>query len=293
MNGGSGDGPGHTETGDLRRWTADIAHYRITGQTDKLMNFLAPDAGVYFNCSKQGLNPPGVWLNKDGFREHLRRTDIDYESLGGEVRDIIAEGNRSVILWRSGWRHRGTGRAATIDMLHFLCWRGDKIVELQEFVDYAVPGWDTRLVKSFDELIEPRPPGLDREELVRRLTQLALFPSYGPDVRLIRELCSPDVVCEFVGDRARIPYAGRHAGLHALVNIVRAIAVDFEQTHESVSDIVVDRGRIAGRRSVEWRHRGTGRRGVVRLADFVRFEDGLIVEIIEFRDSVTVLEMQD
>ena len=28
------------------------------------------------------------------------------------------------------------------------------------------------------------------------------------------------------------------------------------------------------------------------LADFVRFEDGLIVELIEFRDSVTLLEMQ-
>jgi len=30
----------------------------------------------------------------------------------------------------------------------------------------------------------------------------------------------------------------------------------------------------------------------VELADFVRFEDGLIVELVEFRDSVAVLQMQ-
>ena len=56
--------------------------------------------------------------------------------------------------------------------------------------------------------------------------------------------------------------------------------------------MLVEEGRVAGRRKVEWRHRGTGRRGLVDLANFVRFEDGMIVELVEFRDSVTLLEMR-
>ena len=83
-----------------------------------------------------------------------------------------------------------------------------------------------------------------------------------PD-RALREYCSPDIVCEFVGHRARIPYAGRHTGVEAVINIVRAINVDFEQLHNSLSDIVVDGGQPACRRTVRWRHRGTGRRGMV------------------------------
>lgn len=144
----------------------------------------------------------------------------------------------------------------------------------------------------FEEFLSARPSGLDREEIVRRVTLLAMLPSDKKDYQLIRDLYSPDVVCEFIGDKSRIPYAGRHIGIEALINIVRAISIDFEQLNHSISDLIVDGGRIAVRRTVEWRHRGTGRRGSVDLADFARFEDGRIVEMIEFRDSITILSMQ-
>ena len=74
--------------------------------------------------------------------------------------------------------------------------------------------------------------------------------------------------------------------------MVKAINVDFEQQDFSLSDILVDGDALACRRTVEWRHRGTGRRGIVELAEFVRFENGKIVELVEYRDSVTILEMQ-
>ena len=85
----------------------------------------------------------------------------------------------------------------------------------------------------------------------------------------MRKYYSPDIVCEFVGHRARIPYAGRHVGVEAVINIVRGINVDFEQLDNALSDILVDGGRLACRRTVQWRHRGTGRRGLVELAEFV------------------------
>lgn len=144
----------------------------------------------------------------------------------------------------------------------------------------------------FEEFLSARPSGLDREEIVRRVTLLAFHPSDKNDFRSIRELYSPDVVCEFVGDKSRIPYAGRHVGIEALISIVRSITIDFEQLNHCVTGIIVDGGRVAVRRSVEWRHRGTGRRGRVDLADFARFENGVIVEMVEFRDTITILSMQ-
>jgi ketosteroid isomerase-like protein len=144
----------------------------------------------------------------------------------------------------------------------------------------------------FDRFLSAPPAGLRREDIVRRVERLAEQPSRIFDVDMIRALYSPDVVCEFVGDKSRIPYAGRHVGVEALIRIVRGIHIAFEQSNHSIDDIVVDGGRVAVRRSVEWRHRGTGRRGRVDLADFVRFENGLVVEMVEFRDSITILAMQ-
>jgi ketosteroid isomerase-like protein len=146
---------------------------------------------------------------------------------------------------------------------------------------------------DFENFFIARPPGLDRAEIVRRVRLLgSRQPVAESDFALLREFYSPDVICEFVGDKSRIPYAGRRVGIEALIAVVRSVNIDFEQSKHVVEDIVVDGGRAAARRSVEWRHRGTGRRGRVDLADFVRFENGRIVEMIEFRDTVTVLEIQ-
>jgi ketosteroid isomerase-like protein len=135
--------------------------------------------------------------------------------------------------------------------------------------------------QSLDDILNPRSPGLARDEMARRLIAMGSF-SRSPDIALIRKLCSPDVVCEFVGDRTTVSHAGRHRGIEALINIVRSIEVEFEQRGFAMPEVIVDGGAAAARRIVEWRHRGTGRRGQVQLADFVRFEDGRIVEIVEF-----------
>jgi ketosteroid isomerase-like protein len=147
-------------------------------------------------------------------------------------------------------------------------------------------------LRSFAEMLEPPPPCLSREEMARRLMELGNFSREGPDIDLFRVYCAADVVCEFVGDPATIFYAGRHGGVDALTRIIGAINVDFEQVGAATPRMIVDGRAVAARRAVEWRHRGTGRRGIVELADFVRFENGRIVELVEFRDSVAVLQLQ-
>lgn len=144
----------------------------------------------------------------------------------------------------------------------------------------------------FQQLLSQKPPGLNRDEIVDRVNLLALHASTGHDLDAVRRLCAPDIVCEFVGDKSRISYAGRHVGVETLASILRTINIDFEQLNYALSDMIVDGGRVAVRRTVEWRHRGTGRRGLVELADFARFEHGLMVEFVEYRDSIAILSMQ-
>ncbi len=280
--------------GEIRCRLGEIAHFRLTGQLGRMAKHFAPDVVVHFNCTQLGLFSSGTSRGRDAFIASMRRSEIDYEALDGEIVDVLVENGRAAVRWSTCWRHRGTGRVYVIDMAYFLKWRGSEIVELYEYLDYpSPPGIGRDALSTFDRMMRPSGPGLSRKEIVSRVNELANFASArGPDVALIREYYSPEIVCEFVGQRTRIPYAGKHVGVEAVINIVRAINVDFEQLDYELSDILVDGGRLACRRTVHWRHRGTGRRGVVELAEFVKFEDGLIVELIEYRDSVTILEMQ-
>jgi ketosteroid isomerase-like protein len=281
-------------SGEIRRRLEEVTRCRLTGEFDRMLKHFAPDVIVHYNCTQVGLFNPGVLRSREAFLGNLRRTDENYQPLDGEIIDILVENGNAALRWRTSWRHLGTGSVYNLDMAYFLRWRGDAVVEMHEFLDFPGPttiGCDA--LSSFEEMMRPHTPGLNRAEIVARINELANFaPSQGPDVGLMRKYYSPDIVCEFVGHRARIPYAGRHVGVEAVISIVRAINVDFEQSNSSLSDILVDGGRVAFRRTVQWRHRGTGRRGLVELAEFVKFEDGLIVELIEYRDSVTILEMQ-
>lgn len=278
---------------EARRRVHELVATRMSGNIPAILKFFVEDVELSYNCSRLRVFPSGQWRGQDALRENLRRTDIDYQPLDAEVKDVLVEGDRTAVRWTSEWRHRGTGRLYRMDMAHFLRWRNGRIAEMTEFLDHhAISRAPDPLRESVEELIDPPGPGLSREEIARRVMELGNFSQRGPNIETFRRLCAPGVVCEFVGDRGTIFYAGRHRGLDALINIVRAIGVDFEQVGSATPDMVIDGGRVAARRTVEWRHRGTGRRGLVELVDFVRFESGLIVELVEFRDSVALLQMQ-
>jgi ketosteroid isomerase-like protein len=279
---------------EIRQRLVEITRARLEGRIDLVTQHFAPDVVVHNNCAKCGLPTPRVIHGRDAFAASLRRAEEEFEPLEGEIQQILVEGALNAMRWRTRWRHRGTGRLWPLDMAYFLRWRDGLVAEMHEYLDSPVSTPDAfGAIKPLACLIAPPEPGLTRAEMVDRVQRLANYETpRGPDLELLRRYYSPDIVCEFVGDRTRIPYAGRHLGVEAVINIVRTINVDFEHLEFSLSDILVDRNALACRRTMEWRHRGTGRRGVVELAEFVRFENGKIVELVEYRDSVTILEMQ-
>lgn len=290
---GPGGRSGQLVDSETRQRVHALVRSRMSRDISAMVKLFVEDVEINYNCSRLGLLRPGQWRGRDALREHLRRVDIDYEPLESEILSILVEGDRTVVRWLSNWRHRGTGQVHRMDMAHFLRWRNGLVAEMDEFRDVRCASRAADVLpKSFEEMLDPRGPGLERSEIARRLIAMGSFSARGPDVALIRDMCSPDVVCEFVGDCTKISHAGRYRGVDALINIVRGIGVEFEQLGYAMPAVIVDGAAAAARRTVEWRHRGTGRRGLVELADLVRFEDGRIVEIVEFRDSVALLQMQ-
>jgi ketosteroid isomerase-like protein len=289
---GAGGRPTPTAERETRRRVHELVRMRMAGEIDAFMNVFVEDVELRCNGAKVAVFPADSWQGQAALREYLRRIDIDFEPLAAEVQDVFIEGDRTAVRWTARFRRRANGRVHEVDLAHFIRWRKDRIARLDEFVDDHAVSRAADPLRSFDDMIDPPDAGLSRDEMARRLLALCSFSREGPDIDLFRRYCAPDVISEFVGDRGVIFYAGRHRGIEALTNIIRATNIDFEQVGSMTPEMVVDGKGAAARRTVEWRHRGTGLRGIVELADFVRFENGLIVELVEFRDSVALLQMQ-
>ncbi|WP_442755261.1 nuclear transport factor 2 family protein [Methylocystis sp. JAN1] len=278
---------------DKRRLIAEMLECRMRRRYDRFQTYVDPLVVVYCNAWREGIIGPEVWAGAPAVRDLFRRTDENYFPLDHEILDIVVDDDRAAVRWRGYWRRHATSKVYPIDAAHFLRWDNGLVVEMHEFFDAqckapspyaALPG--------LERLLAPSAPELTRAEMERRVRRLVGEES-APEPELLRQWCSPNIVCEFVGDRARLPYAGRHVGVEAMLGIVRAVNVDFEQCNFAVSEMMIEDARVCGRRRVHWRHRGTGRAGISELADFVRFENGLVVELIEFRDTVSLALMGD
>jgi ketosteroid isomerase-like protein len=279
---------------ELRCAVAGLIESRMRRQYDRFFAFVDPGVVVHCHSWREGLLGPDVWRGAPALRQLFARTDENYFPEEHEILDILVDGDRVAVRWRGDWRRHENNRVYTNDAAHFLRFENGRLVEMHEFFDTHCGSTPyCRCAPSFESLLTPLPARLDRKEMARRARRLLAFQSGSPEPELVRQWFSPDVICEFVGDRARLPYAGRHFGLETLLGVIRAIHVDFEQRPLEVSDILVEDNRAACWRQIEWRHRGTGRAGVSELADFVRIENGLIVELVEFRDTVSLMRMQD
>ncbi len=288
---GSG-GRSDRDCDEIRRGVDDLLKLRMAGDAPAVLSYFVEDVEISYNGSAVGYFPQGYWRGRDALRENLRRTEIEYEPLDAEVRALLVEGDHAALHFTARWRHRATGRVYNMDMAYFLRWRSGKIVQMHEFIDHHTASRAADPPASFEELMRAPTPGLTRDEMVERMEALGSFASRGPNIELFRKYCAPHVVSEFAGDRSKTFYAGRHHGIDALASIIRSIGMEFEQIGATMPEMIVDGCWLAARRTVEWRHWGTGRRGVVDLADFARFKDGLIVELIEFRDNIALMHMQ-
>ncbi|MCW2273184.1 hypothetical protein GJ654_03620 [Rhodoblastus acidophilus] len=106
-------------------------------------------------------------------------------------------------------------------------------------------------------------------------------------------LFSDDVVFELIGNWSIFPSARRARGKEAWARALTTIYTELQNLGSTAHDVVIDGDSVALRRTTRLRNYGTGRVGDVEIADFLRFRDGLIVEIIEIVDSLAIARLEE
>jgi len=103
---------------------------------------------------------------------------------------------------------------------------------------------------------------------------------------------SDEVDFELIGNWSIFPSSGRGHGKEAWTRALATIYTEVENLGSTVHDVVIDGEWVALRRTTRLRNYGTGRVGDVEIADFLRFRDGLIVEITEIVDSQAIARLE-
>jgi ketosteroid isomerase-like protein len=137
-------------------------------------------------------------------------------------------------------------------------------------------------------------PKSDRDLMERRIHALLKMREDG-DLAGLLSIAAPDITYDIRGNWAAFPFSEPVRGKAMTAQALSMIAIHCENLGNVVNDIVIDGDRVAVRRTATIRHRGTGKVGAVEISDFVRFRDGMVVELVENADPVALawLESSD
>lgn len=122
--------------------------------------------------------------------------------------------------------------------------------------------------------------------LVRRLYDARARGDHDALVALIH----PDIDWLLLAPIEVFPFAGSRKGKAAVLDALALLASLFELKRYVSDVIVVDGDRGAVLSNAAFMQRATGRTLSFRTADFLRFEDGLLIEFRELLDSLDVTQ---
>jgi ketosteroid isomerase-like protein len=118
-----------------------------------------------------------------------------------------------------------------------------------------------------------------------------LYAAYaGGDGARVAELIDDDVDWIIHGPVQVFSFVGARQGKAAVLETLAGIAADYALERYRPEVIIVDGERAAVMSNVAFVQRSTGRMLSFRIANFLRFRDGRLVEFREFWDTFDVVE---
>ena len=126
-----------------------------------------------------------------------------------------------------------------------------------------------------------------------RLANIALMRRFyearlANDVEGCLACFSPEVVLEIVDSTGLFLFQGRQAGKDAMRRSIEANQTEMELLGIDVTDTLVEGERIAVRRFLRMRGRGSGALRKVEMFEFARVVEGQIVELFQHLDTSAV-----
>ncbi len=119
----------------------------------------------------------------------------------------------------------------------------------------------------------------------------ALYDAYASgEAARVAALLHDDIDWVIYGPIAVFPFAGERHGRDAVMQALAGIAAEYALERYVREIMVVEEDRAAVMADVGFRQRTTGRLLRFRIADFLRFEDGRLIEFREFTNTFDVVE---
>jgi ketosteroid isomerase-like protein len=134
--------------------------------------------------------------------------------------------------------------------------------------------------------LQPRADETDEErshELKRNIFAITQFRMAGAIDAMMRYF-SPDVVVRYHGTKEGLFLPGELCGIEAFKENIRLTDIEYEPLGFEVLDILVEGEATAVRWRSSWRQHGTGRVSTLDMAHFLRWRNGLVVELFEYLD---------
>jgi len=119
----------------------------------------------------------------------------------------------------------------------------------------------------------------------------ALYDAYGRrDFDHIASFIHPDIDWVIFAPISIFPFAGHRHGRPAVLEAMSGIATDFSLESYKPEIMIVEGDRAAVVSDVSFKQRKTDRLLRFRVANFLRLQDGLLIEFREFINSFDVVE---
>jgi ketosteroid isomerase-like protein len=124
-----------------------------------------------------------------------------------------------------------------------------------------------------------------------RATVLALHKAYREgDAARVASLVHDDIDWIIHGPARVFPFEGPRRGKGQVMQVLADIAQHFELKRYEPEIVIVEGDRAAVLSQTSFVQRSTGRTMSLRLVNFIRVQDGRIIEFREFSDTFDVVE---
>ena len=110
------------------------------------------------------------------------------------------------------------------------------------------------------------------------------------DVARVALLIHEDIDWIIYGPVTVFPFAGMRRGRAAVLVAMGEIAESYQLESHRIEQTIIDGDRAAVLADVGFKQRATGRSLRFRVANFLRFNDGRLIEFREFADSFDLVE---
>jgi ketosteroid isomerase-like protein len=128
-------------------------------------------------------------------------------------------------------------------------------------------------------------------EQATRAALYNLYEAYGRrDIAQIADLIDDEVDWVMYGPVEILPFEGARRGKPDVLATLCAISNELDLTRYTPEVVLVDGERAAAICEVAFKQRMTGRMLRLRLADFLRFRNGRLIEFREFSDTFDAVE---